>query len=561
MRTYFSESTGDELYTLSGNFSRVAVMKAAAEAGLNYKALRLGDKHGNRRPAVGKSNPITPHRLGRLIQITEKRMVEECEAGKVAGTHNGAELSSMCSAELSRELTRLIPIWTDGRWTFADYVQPTVTGATLEQTAKAARREAHRAAVSAPSKIESKVVAFAAKAMDAHLAAPKATEPETEEGTEEVEMTEPAEVVSPGSLELETALRNSRGEVARLRMALASAGGGLAAHPLEGIRIPAAELAAELADYIAPPELVQMVARIHATSGSNPRRIRRLFDFAGPAGGGKSIGAKWVAVQLGWSVVKIDCGLVEDSGKGFLVEQGTANGTLTETPSRFAKAVATADTVIILDEVARAPMTAQNGLLPLYDSGMAAEFSLTTGEEIRIERHPQTVTIMARNEGREYVGSGSIDAALLNRAEKISIVPPSPLAVRQLLIGSGCPAESAAKLVAVYTMVQIAKAGQLSFLPVAVRELATEVARIPAESVSLRGLKSVGQSIAAGVNEEEAFTVGLYRHMAVNSRKGDPVAVIAAQVGHKPTSGQWSRSQIRTGMAAATTATTLTGGK
>jgi len=251
--------------------------------------------------------------------------------------------------------------------------------------------------------------------------------------------------------------------------------------------------------------------------------------------------------------VKIDCGLIEDSGKGFLLEQGTSNGTLTEELSRFSKAISTPQTVVLLDEIARAPMSAQNGLLPIFDSGMAAEFSYTTGASERVVRHPQTVSIMARNEGREYVGCGSIDAALLNRAERVQILPPSPAAVRKLLAASGVSEQTLDRLLAVYTIVTSMKVnGKCAGLPASITNLASEVARIPAESVSLRGLSATAMAIAAGVDEEEAFTVGLYRHMAIESRKGDPVAEIARDIGHNLRGSGWSRSQVvigRTGIS------------
>ena len=502
--------TGTRIRMNSGAFSRTGVMAAAAACGLNFAALRLGDKYGDGRQAVGASNAITQEAIGLCLE-------EFDTSSGMMPTRAG--------------LDRLITEATDGRWNFDDYARPTI------------RKPGRRSTISkAPA--------------PAPAPAPTPTAPVIEEVDE----------VSPGTegaaIDLDRDLAASREEarvltatVEDLRSRLEEAEGSGEPDPLEGIKFTAAELSDSLSTYLPPKELVQLVERVKATKKANPRRIRRLFDFSGPAGGGKTLGAMYVAAELGWSLVKIDCGLVEDSGKGFLVEQGTANGSLTEELSRFAKAIVCPRTVVILDELPRAPLTAQNGLLPLFDGGMATQFSYTTGETVRIERHPDTVTIMARNDGREYIGSGNVDAALLNRAEKVLIEPPSPSTVRSILNKTGCPKSSIGKLVKVYTIVTSIKMAleaqtnlDLLKMPPEVIELSQEIGRIPSESVSLRGLESVACSIAAGVDEQEAFTVGLYRHMSVESRKGDPVVVIAAQVGHAGTQAIWSRSQVATGM-------------
>jgi len=479
-----------------GKWDRIQTAAAAASMfDLNYTALRLGDPHGDGRPAMGEGPAnISTSRVGALL--------EDYNAGDII-----KEVAVHRLDALIIDVDTILP------YGFDHYLR--------SETVTAKPKKSSPATPTPPAPEPAPVVVSPGDSNE---------EEETMTNWQEVALQH-----------LETS-RILAAEIASLK-------GPAAAHPLEGIRISPTELAEDLDGYQPPKELIQMVARISATEGANPRRIRRLFDFAGPAGGGKSLGAKFVAQALGWSLVKIDCGLIEDSGKGFLLEQGTSNGTLTEELSRFSKAISTPQTVVLLDEIARAPMSAQNGLLPIFDSGMAAEFSYTTGASERVVRHPQTVSIMARNEGREYVGCGSIDAALLNRAERVQILPPSPAAVRKLLAASGVSEQTLDRLLAVYTIVTSMKVnGKCAGLPASITNLASEVARIPAESVSLRGLSATAMAIAAGVDEEEAFTVGLYRHMAIESRKGDPVAEIARAIGHNLRGSGWSRSQVVIGL-------------
>ena len=78
--------------------------------------------------------------------------------------------------------------------------------------------------------------------------------------------------------------------------------------------------------------------------------------------------------------------------------------------------------VILLDELSRAPLSANNILFPCLDSRRELPVDIAGGNALRnIEVHPDCVFIATANIGAEYTGTSQMDRALVDRLFPLEI--------------------------------------------------------------------------------------------------------------------------------------------
>lgn len=446
----------------SANWTRTRAMKKIVELCggrdvLNFKALRLGDSPkngGDGRPAVGSSNPITQRALQDL-----------CEKS----TANG-----WTAVQTLQELDAHIRSVTDGKWTAADYARVTATP---------------------PGK--------------SGPARPSVVHP--------VPVPVPAPVVTETEEEEDGKLASALEEIDRLKKALAASGAApVAAHPLEDIAVPF-EKVRKMWETCSPTKamvnLAETIERIQDPSIGAPAStaLSNAWEACGPAGAGKSLLAAYVVHELTrrtgrqWALVKVDCSSVPDTESGFFMVQGASAGSTTDHETPYARAIETADTIVLLDEINRAPLQATNILLGVYDGYASVKFTDSSGKHRTYNRNPLCFSLMTRNEGREYAGAGDFDRALQNRCSIVNMAFPEPGEMATILAKGGKVTPLIKDLCSVYKVLMASHSGRSGPAP---------LAKVPADAFSARVLSRVVDLVRSGVPEDSALGQSLFQTFA-----------------------------------------------
>lgn len=221
--------------------------------------------------------------------------------------------------------------------------------------------------------------------------------------------------------------------------------------------------------YIAPPGLLDLFAAIQsaAADGTPPEDVL----FVGPSGSGKTEGARYLAEVAGLAFTKVDASAMTDPESWFGTREVVAEHGVSVTkyhPSSFVEAVQRRGLVLI-DEANRIRPQDCNVLLPLMD-GTRQVTNPLTGEVV--QRHPECYIILSGNRGLQFVGTYSIEPALLTRVLTVPFgyldaANETALTVER----TGCSLNVAEVLVRFANEVRARAANDEDFSPVSTREV------------------------------------------------------------------------------------------
>lgn len=170
--------------------------------------------------------------------------------------------------------------------------------------------------------------------------------------------------------------------------------------------------------------------------------------LVGPTGTGKT-----ELVMKAAEILKIDChvydmGSMQDPLTDLLGSHRLENGSSIFDYAKFTEHIQKPG-IIVLDELSRAPLMANNILFPCLDSRRELPIEIADSKSARnIKVHPECVFIATANIGIEYSGTNDIDAALLNRFLPIRLDYMAPnYEIDVIMVRTGVSNEQAVKIV------------------------------------------------------------------------------------------------------------------
>lgn len=478
--------------------SLVTAAGGSVEAGgrINSRAVKYGDKRGDGRQAVGSANPITVEGIKAILTSDAVRH-DGLITSPVATVTHGDYAGDYNPEAVFTAFDNLVRAVTGGQWTGEDYARPTAHNGGGKGKGRGkgyARKTASGPATpAAPVPVAPPAPVPVAPPVPAPVA--------------------PVPVASPPAVSLEDQIREAEETLDHLHRQARLA----SQRDIADIAMDPAAVDAAAASYVAPEEVKNNVQAVAATRGIG--QAKSLVDLAGPAGAGKSLAACYYAARLSvitgtrWNLVKVDPANVGKDADGYFVARttrATDKGiTMDANLLPLARAIAVPNTVILLDEVSRNTAASAAGLLALFDGQGTVNVSLPDGSTETITRHPDTITLMARNEGKGY-NVGQMDMALLNRRWKVTLSNPTPEFARQVIRSQvpTCPPDVVDSLIKIYGIIAAAVLEGATVTPSGAKIPAT-ANRIDIEAVSLRVLVATAAAVAAGVPEDVAFVQNL----------------------------------------------------
>ena len=137
--------------------------------------------------------------------------------------------------------------------------------------------------------------------------------------------------------------------------------------------------------------------------------------LTGPSGSGKTELVSLAAKKLGLEVCIYNMGTMLDPVSGLLGVHRLVQGGSVFDYAKFTEDIQK-PCVILLDELSRAPLSANNILLPCLDSRRELPVDIAGGNGMRnIKVHPDCVFVATANIGAEYTGTSQMDRALVDR--------------------------------------------------------------------------------------------------------------------------------------------------
>ena len=137
--------------------------------------------------------------------------------------------------------------------------------------------------------------------------------------------------------------------------------------------------------------------------------------MTGPSGTGKTELIVLAGKKLGMEVCIYNMGTMLDPISGLLGVHRLVQGGSVFDYAKFTEDIQK-PCVILLDELSRAPLSANNILLPCLDSRRELPVDIAGGNGMRnIKVHPDCVFIATANIGAEYTGTTQMDRALVDR--------------------------------------------------------------------------------------------------------------------------------------------------
>lgn len=135
----------------------------------------------------------------------------------------------------------------------------------------------------------------------------------------------------------------------------------------------------------------------------------------GPSGTGKTELIALAGKKLGLEVNIYNMGTMIDPISGLLGVHRLVQGGSVFDYAKFTEDIQKPG-IVLLDELSRAPLSANNILLPCLDSRRELPVDIAGGNGVRnVKVHPECVFIATANIGAEYTGTTQLDRALVDR--------------------------------------------------------------------------------------------------------------------------------------------------
>ncbi|MCH5167479.1 MAG: AAA family ATPase [Erysipelotrichales bacterium] len=170
--------------------------------------------------------------------------------------------------------------------------------------------------------------------------------------------------------------------------------------------------------------------------------------LVGPTGTGKTEIILKISEILNIPCYVHDMGAMQDPLTDLLGSHRLENGSSIFDYAKFTQEIQE-PCIIVLDELSRAPLMANNILFPCLDSRRELPVEIADSKSARnIKIHPDCVFIATANIGIEYSGTNDIDAALMNRFLPLQLKYIEPEHEINVLINrTGISKEEAIKIV------------------------------------------------------------------------------------------------------------------
>lgn len=138
--------------------------------------------------------------------------------------------------------------------------------------------------------------------------------------------------------------------------------------------------------------------------------------ITGPTGSGKTELISHLARVMGKELSIQDMGTLQDAQSALLgVHRLNKEGHSVFEPAPFVDHIKSGN-IVLLDEINRSPMAANNILFPCLDNRRYLPIDIACSEgERKVEVNPETFFIGTANLGSEYAGTNALDRALLDR--------------------------------------------------------------------------------------------------------------------------------------------------
>lgn len=187
-------------------------------------------------------------------------------------------------------------------------------------------------------------------------------------------------------------------------------------------------------------------------------KAKRSTMLLGPTGVGKTELVKNIADSLGLPLTIFDMGTMSDpimSLVGTHTISVKDDKTISEfVASRFSEVIQKPG-VILLDELSRAVVTANNLLFPCLDfrRELPMEYCFHDCEPVKV--HPDCVFIATANVGSQYTGTHKLDRALLDRFVLIEIDPLNEQMTKEVVrnYGKGLDNDQVKTIVDIYNRI------------------------------------------------------------------------------------------------------------
>lgn len=203
------------------------------------------------------------------------------------------------------------------------------------------------------------------------------------------------------------------------------------------------------------------------------RNIKKNVNtmIIGPTGSGKTSCVKEVCTRMGIPLHIFDMGSIIDPISSLLGVHRLEDGKSIFDYAKFTKVIQE-PCVILLDELNRSSLGANNILFPCLDDRRELNIEIACGKGVRsIKVHPEVTFIATANIGTEYTGTNMIDRALLNRFFPLELnIIPDAEEINVLVKRTGIDSEIAKTIVKIANNIRSLSKKQEISTSISIRE-------------------------------------------------------------------------------------------